>query len=115
MKLLYKWDTRVGTFYIGQSADGLYHPIFGGDDLGSYLHPSEATEDLARGRTYFVVGIDDTSVLGIPEHDSEWERLPTETPRLAFFRRLTRPSRSIAATIEPLQPGPPSGYFSATL
>jgi hypothetical protein len=92
MKLLYKWDTRVGTFYIGQSADGRYHPIFGGDDLGSYEHPWQATEDLACGHKRSVVGIDDTSALGIPEHHSKWERLPMETPRVALFRRPNRSS-----------------------
>jgi hypothetical protein len=94
MKLLYKWDTRVGTFYIGQSADGRYHPIFGGDDLGSYLYPWQATEDLARGHKCSVVGIDDTSALGIPEHESEWERLSPEISRVALFRRPTRSSNA---------------------
>ena len=41
MKLLYKFDTRVGTFYIGQSRDGRFHPIFDDESLGSYKHHTE--------------------------------------------------------------------------
>jgi hypothetical protein len=94
MKLLYKWDTRVGTFYIAQSADGRYHPIFGGDDLGSFEHLWQATEDLARGHKCSVVGVDDTSALGIPEHHFEWEHLPADIPPVALFRRPTRSSNA---------------------
>ena len=76
MRLLYKFDTRVGTFYIGQSDDGRFHPLFQGDDLGSYAHPWQAAEELAGGHTCSVVGVDDTSVLGIPMHHLEWEQVP---------------------------------------
>ena len=73
MKLLYKFETRVGTFYIGQSADGRFHPVYDGESLGSYAHPWQAAEDLAGGHTFSVSGVDDTSTLGIPEHHTEWE------------------------------------------
>jgi len=75
LKLLYKFHTRVGTFYIGRSGDGRFHPIFDDDSLGSYVHPWQAAEDLAGGYTFSVSGVDDTSVLGIPDHHSEWERV----------------------------------------
>ena len=80
MKLLYKFDTRVGTFYIGQSRDGRFHPIFDDESLGSYKHPWQAAEDLAGGHTFSVSGVDDTAVLGSPEHHTEWERIGSHGP-----------------------------------
>lgn len=73
MKLHYKWETKVGTFYIGQSKDGRFHPIFDDESLGSYAHPWQAAEDLAGGHTSSVSGIPDTGELGIPEHHTEWD------------------------------------------
>lgn len=74
MKLLYRFSTRAGDFFIGRSSDGRYHPVFDGKSLGSYATLWQAAEDLAGGHTFSVPGID-TSVLGIPEHHSDWERL----------------------------------------
>lgn len=78
MRLIYKWNTRVGTFYIGQSPDGRYHPIYDGESFGSYSQPWQASEDLAFNATFSVHHAEtgallDTSRLGIPEHTSEWE------------------------------------------
>jgi hypothetical protein len=75
MKLLYKFNTRVGTFYIGQSSDGRFHPVFDNESLGSYAEPWQAAEDLAGGHTFSVPGVEDTSVLEIPEHHSDWEKI----------------------------------------
>lgn len=75
MKLLYKYKTRVGTFYIGQTPDGRFHPVFDDESLGSYAEAWQAAEDLAGGHTFSVTGVEDTSVLGIPEHYSEWEKI----------------------------------------
>lgn len=78
MKLLLRWRTRAGTFYLGQSRDGRFHPIYNDESLGSYAHPWQATEDLAMNATFSVLHKDsgellDTSALGIPEQHSEWE------------------------------------------
>lgn len=75
MKLLLKWNTKVGTFYIGQSKDGRFHPIYENESLGSYYQPWQATEDLAGGYTFSPSNGIDTSELGIPEHSSDWERV----------------------------------------
>jgi hypothetical protein len=79
MKKLYVYRTSVGSFYIGQSDDGHFHPIFDNEILGSYAHAWQAAEDLAGGHTS---GLDisskgrvDTAKLGIPEDLSEWERI----------------------------------------
>ncbi len=75
MRLLYQWKTRAGTFYIGQSRDGRYHPIYNNEILGSYAHPFQAAEDLAGGHTFTAPGVPDTAVLGIPEHHLEWHQV----------------------------------------
>lgn len=75
IRLLYKWDTRVGTFYVGQTMDGKYHPVFNDDSLGGYPEAWQAVEDLAKGATYSVSGVPGTSLLGIPEDLADWERL----------------------------------------
>jgi hypothetical protein len=81
MKLLLKCDTPVGTFFIGQSQDGRFHPIFNDEGLGSYQHAWQATEDLANDATFSVLHPEtgellDTSTLGIPESPGEWDRCP---------------------------------------
>ncbi|MDP6117048.1 MAG: hypothetical protein QGG53_34730 [Planctomycetota bacterium] len=75
MKLLYSYETTAGTFYIGQSRDGRFHPIFDDESLGSYAHEWQAAEDLAGGHTFSASGVSDTSTLGIPDDLGEWERL----------------------------------------
>lgn len=75
MRLLYKYKTRVGTFYIGKSSDGRFHPIFDDESLGSYSQPWQAAEDLAGGHTFTPSCGVDTEELDIPEHHSEWEQI----------------------------------------
>ena len=78
MKLLIKYNTIVGIFYIGQSKDGRFHPIFNNEDLGSYEEIWHASEDLANNVTFSVLHpitreLLDTSTLDIPEDPTEWE------------------------------------------
>jgi hypothetical protein len=80
MKLLLYFETIVGIFYIGQSSDGKYHPIFDDDSLGGYNEAWQATEDLAGDHTYSICHPEtgervDTSTLGIPDHPSEWYKI----------------------------------------
>jgi len=80
MKLILSCTTHVGTFYIGQSPDGRFHPIFDEDSLGSYAKAWQAIDDLANNATFSALHpstgkLLDTSALGIPEDPSEWERL----------------------------------------
>ena len=80
MKLILAYPTNVGTFYIGQSNDNRYHPIFNDEDLGSYADLWAAVEDLAFDATYSVLHPEtnellDTSELGIPEDYTEWKKL----------------------------------------
>jgi hypothetical protein len=79
MKILLYWKTRAGTFYIGQSSNGRFHPIYNGESLGSYANAHQAVDDLAQNATFSVLHADtsavlDTSELGIPEDPREWER-----------------------------------------
>jgi hypothetical protein len=72
---MYSFDTRVGVFFIAQSPDERFHPVFNDDSLGSYHSAGAAAEDLAGGRTPSVTGVRDTSALGIPPDVSEWTRV----------------------------------------
>ena len=79
-KRLYFWDTSAGRFYIGQSNDGRFHPIYNDESYGSYSQPWQAAEDLACNATFSIsstkTGIRiDTSNLGIPPHTSEWKKV----------------------------------------
>ena len=81
MKLILQFDTKVGPFYIGQSQDGRFHPIFDDESLGSYAQVWQATDDLAGNATFSVLhpttsDLLDTSALGIPQDPNEWSRLP---------------------------------------
>jgi hypothetical protein len=85
-KLIYRWSTTVGTFYIGQSEDGRFHPIYNDETYGSYSQAWQASEELAHN----LIPIHhpttgkriDTSKLGIPDHTSDWERIrPMEGDR----------------------------------
>ena len=78
-KHLYSFETRVGTFYISQSTDGRFHPVYDDESLGSYKHPWQAAEDLAGDHTFtcmFGAQVLDTSLLGISADLSDWTRLP---------------------------------------
>ena len=75
MKLLFAYQPRVGKFFIGQSPDGRFHPIFDDESLGSYVSPQQAADDLAGGHTFSPSGGFDTSTLGISEDISDWGRL----------------------------------------
>lgn len=79
MKLLLSYRTSVGTFYIGQSKDGRFHPIFNGESYGSYAQIFQASEDLAGGHTFSIIDPRtltriDTSRLGIPYDPREWSK-----------------------------------------
>jgi hypothetical protein len=69
---------HVGPFYIAQSQDGRFHPVFRDEDLGSYHSPASAADDLAGGHTFSVPGGYDTSDLGIPYDIGEWEAYTDE-------------------------------------
>ena len=73
LRIRFRFDTSVGTFYIAESSDGRFHPVFDEESLGSYANAWKAAEDLAGGHTFSASGVDDTSVLGIPDDLSEWE------------------------------------------
>ena len=78
MKALLKKKTRIGTFYIMQSKDGYFHPVFDNESLGSYSSIIQAVDDISHDATFSVLhpvtsNLVDTSELGLPEDPSEWE------------------------------------------
>lgn len=79
-RLLYEWETNAGTFYIGQSSDGRFHPIYDDESYGSYQYSWQASEDLSQNVTFSIFHaltgkLLDTSKLGIPSHTDEWIRI----------------------------------------
>jgi len=77
MKLLCSYQTVVGTFFIGRSNDGRYHPIFDDESLGSYFSAQQALADLTNNSTFSVShpktgALLDTSALGISDDLREW-------------------------------------------
>lgn len=67
LRKLYYWTTRIGTFYIAQSNDGRFHPVYDDESLGSYATAQQAAEDLAGGHTFSISSGVDTADLGIPD------------------------------------------------
>lgn len=72
MKLIYYADTSAGRFFIGESKDGRYHPIYDDESLGSYHSIPALLDDLCRGHTFSTSNSIDTSTLRIPEEIAEW-------------------------------------------
>ena len=74
------FQTAVGTFYIVETEDKLFHPVFEGRGLGAYVEIQHAVWDLARNASHSVrhpaTGeVLDTSKLGIPDSPSLWNRI----------------------------------------
>ena len=78
LRKLYSYQTKAGTFFIAQTGDGRYHPVFDDESLGSYSSARAAAGDLAGGHTFSVRGVEDTSVLGIPEDIAGWSFFTSE-------------------------------------
>jgi hypothetical protein len=67
LKKIYYWPTRIGRFYIAQTNNGRFHPVFDDESLGSY-----ATAQQAGGHTFSISSGIDTADLGIPDQISDW-------------------------------------------
>ncbi|MDO8776142.1 MAG: hypothetical protein Q7K57_47030 [Burkholderiaceae bacterium] len=80
MRALLRYPTQVGTFYIAQSTDGRFHPVFDDESLGSYRSIAHAINDLTSDATSSALHpktfeLMDTSVLGLPDNPGEWIRV----------------------------------------
>lgn len=85
MRNYYKYQTKVGTFYLAKSApDGLrspqWHIIYNDKSLGGYNSIVAALDDLVGGSTVSVLypktgKMIETDELGIPDDLGEWERI----------------------------------------
>jgi hypothetical protein len=74
MQKRYAYETPVGTFYIIED-EKIFYPMFNGMTLGGYVTAAHAADDLARGKTFKVDGVDDTAALGIPSDLRQWREL----------------------------------------
>ncbi len=80
MRLLLFCESSAGTFYIGQSPNGRFHPIYDGESLGSYVNIAQAIDDLCMDATFSVLHSEtgellDTSEIGLEEDPSAWSRM----------------------------------------
>lgn len=75
LKPIFRYETPAGAFFISQSDDGRFHPVFDNESLGSYHTAIAAVSDLAGGHTVSVAGIKDIGALGIPDDLAEWIRM----------------------------------------
>lgn len=80
VKLLLSYETEVGFFYIGQSSDGMYHPIFDGINYGSYPKIWQAIEDLAHDCVGSICHPETGELLDVTDYDlpldyTEWEKV----------------------------------------
>ena len=74
MKLVCYWPTRVGkAMILLNPRSGRFHVFLGDEDLGNYISPQHAADDISGGYTFSHSSGVDTATLGIPEDVSEWE------------------------------------------
>lgn len=77
MRILLSQPTTIGTFYLGQSSDRKYHPIFNDESLGSYSSVQDAVDSLLNNKVPVLDNdtnkLVDTSTLDIPENYIEWD------------------------------------------
>ena len=69
---MYSYQTKIGVFYI-KHHNGRWHAMYQDENLGSYISPQQAVDDLTGGHTFSLSNGIDTSRLNIPEDISEWE------------------------------------------
>lgn len=72
MRLVLAHRTRRKPVFIGQSADGRFHVIYDGQDLGSYISPEQAIDDAAGGHTFTPSDGTDLGALGLSDDIGDW-------------------------------------------
>ena len=70
---MYYYQTKVGVFQIVERS-GKWQIIFEDENLGNYLTPHQAADDLAGGHTFSPGRNIDTSTLEISADISEWQK-----------------------------------------
>lgn len=68
--------TRYGVASVRQLSDGRYGAFWDDENLGSYLRPGQAAEDLAGGSTHWPSSGVNPGTLGIPDDLSDWTFQP---------------------------------------
>ena len=80
MKPLLRCQSTIGPFYICQSRDGYFHPVYDDESLGAYSSVTAAVEALAFNETFSVVDPEslelvDTSAISIPSDPRAWIKI----------------------------------------
>lgn len=75
LKLICSYPTRIGRAAIFFSPiNSRYLAFIGEENLGAYLSPQQAVDDLTGGHTFSHSSGIDTALLGLPDDLSEWEQ-----------------------------------------
>ena len=77
MEKLYAWHTKIGPFYIAESA-GHFDLFYQDDALGTYTNSESALAELAGGHKFPIAGgagVIQTATLDIPASLNRWSRL----------------------------------------
>ena len=80
MRILIEQPTNIGTFYLGQSKNRKYHPIFNDTSLGEFNTAQEAVDFLIDNKDLFVEDPETqekvyTSTLDIPRDYTHWDSI----------------------------------------
>lgn len=69
---MWSYKTRAGTFYI-IPIKKRFHALYEDEDLGSYITPEQAADDLAGGHTFWPSSGIDPGEMEISDDLGDWE------------------------------------------
>lgn len=72
LRLVIAHPTRRGPVFIAVSPDGRYHPVWKGEDLGSYHSAAAAVDDVSGGHTFTPSDGVDLGSLAISSDMGDW-------------------------------------------
>ena len=73
---MWTYPTAVGIFSI-KFIEGRFHPMFNGQDLGSYHSAEFALDDLVGGHTFSLPGGIDPTTIRLPRELAGWSHSKT--------------------------------------
>lgn len=76
LRTVYYFKTTKGLAEIAfNQATSRYHALFTKEDLGNYITPEQAIDDLAGGHTFSHSTGVDTSTIGLSDDIGEWTKV----------------------------------------
>lgn len=72
LHLLWGHNTALGPVFIARSDTGRFHPMWKGEQLGSYVNAAQAIDDVAGGHTFTPSDGTDLGALSISDDPGDW-------------------------------------------